>query len=165
MNDAFYEALATWSQVAASAFFLIFLFVLWVRFIAPAVALSQQRKNAELAEAEQRRDAKAADLERACAEVAAADADIRAIRARAETDSKRLHAALLAAAQAEAERLVRNAEGELERARAAARDRLRVELLEAAMRIAREHARRLDEATDRRLIEGAIEGAERRNEP
>jgi len=161
MSDAAYEALAVWSQVVASVLFIGVMIYVWIRFIAPAVVASQARKNAELVEAEHRRDAARAQVEAAQRELDVADADARAIRARAQADATRLHEAMLTEAEAEGERLVRNAEGELERGRAEARERLRGELLEKAMQIARDAASRLDEATDRRLVADAVDVAEK----
>jgi F-type H+-transporting ATPase subunit b len=161
VSDAAYEALAVWSQVVASVLFLGVMIYVWIRFIAPAVGASRLRKNAELAEAERRRDAARAQVEAAQRELDLADADARAIRARAQADATRLHEAMLAEAAAEGERLVRHAEGELERGRAEAREQLRSELLQHAMQIARDAASRLDEATDRRLVADAVDVAEK----
>ncbi|GAC1395819.1 MAG: hypothetical protein NVS2B8_09250 [Vulcanimicrobiaceae bacterium] len=163
MNDGFYEALSTWSQVVAALLFIVVLVVLWRKYITPAVLASQARKNAELAESEARRDAARAETDVARAEIASADDDARAIRARAQSDATRTREKILADAKAEGERLVRNADGELERGRVAARDRLRTDLLEKAMQIAREASLHLDEATNRRLVGEAVDTAERGN--
>lgn len=163
MSDAFYEQLATGSQVVASILFIIVLVVLWQKFVAPAVVASQARKNAELAESEARRDAALTETETARAEIARAEDDARAIRARGATDAARTREKILADAKAEGERLVRNADGELDRGRSAARDALRADLLEKAMQIAREASLHLDEATNRRLVGEAVDTAERGN--
>jgi F0F1-type ATP synthase membrane subunit b/b' len=161
VSDATYEAIAVYSQVVASVLFIIALVVIWVRFIAPAVVASQARKNAELFESEKRRDAARAEVEAAERERDAADADVRAISSRAAADAARLHDKMLADARLEGERAIRSAEGELERARAAARDRLYDELLERATAIARDAATRLDDGTNRRLVADAVDAAER----
>ncbi|MBD5655482.1 MAG: ATP synthase F0 subunit B [Candidatus Eremiobacteraeota bacterium] len=161
MSDAFYEQLAVWSQIVASILFIIVLIYIWNRFIAPAVIASQARKNAELTEAERRRDATRAQVESAQADVTAAENEARAIRSRAATDATRLHDAMLADAARDGDRLVQNAHGELERARGEARDRLRTDLLERAMQIARDAAARLDDSTDRRLVAEAVDVAEK----
>ena len=163
MTDAFYEQLSTGSQVVASILFIVALVILWRKYLTPAVLASQARKNAEIADAEARRDAARAETTVAQAEVAKADDDARAIRARAQTDATRTREKILADAKAEAERLAHNADGELERGRTAARDRLRTDLLEKAMQIAREASAHLDEATNRRLIGEAVDAAERGN--
>jgi len=161
VSDAFYEQLAVWSQIVASILFIIVLIYIWNRFIAPAVIASQARKNAELTEAERRRDATRAQVESAQADVTAAENEARAIRSRAATDATRLHDAMLADAARDGDRLVQNAHGELERARGEARDRLRTDLLERAMQIARDAAARLDDSTDRRLVAEAVDVAEK----
>lgn len=163
MSDAFYEKLATGSQIVASVLFLVVLVILWRKYIAPAVLASQARKNAELADSEARRDAARAEIDVARAEIAKAEEEARAIAARAQTDASRTREKILASARAEGERLTRNADGELDRARAAARDALRTELLEKAMQIAREASLHLDESTNRRLVGEAVDTAERGN--
>ena len=160
MTD-FYESLALWSQVAASILFLCVLVWLFVRFVTPAVRASQERKNAELVEAERRRDAAQAEVAVAQAELAATDGDVQAIGARSERDAERERQRLIAAAKADGERQVRNAEGELGRGRAAARDLLREELLERALAIARGAAARIDDGANQRLIGEALAAAER----
>jgi F0F1-type ATP synthase membrane subunit b/b' len=161
VSDQFYESLAVWSQVVASVLFLVALVAAWIKWIAPAVLAGQARKNAELLESERRRDEAKAGAERAQAEIAAADADALAIRERAEADARRLHDKIVADGLAEGARLMHNAEGELERARVAARDRLRTDLLEKAMEIARRSASALDSATNERLVGDAVRTAER----
>jgi F-type H+-transporting ATPase subunit b len=161
MSDATYEAIATYSQVVAAVLFIVVVVYLWNRFISPAVLAAQARKNAELLESEKRRDDARAELERAQAEVAKAESDVRAIAARAETDATRLHEKTLAEARAEAERLMTGAQGELARSRAVAREHLRDDLLDRAMQIARDAASRLDETTNRRLVGEAVDTAER----
>ena len=161
MSDAFYEQVAVWSQVAASILFVVFLVYAWRRWITPAVVASQQRKNAELVEAQQRRDAEKEHVEEARRALDVAAQEALAIAARAAQDALRLSNRIVAEARAEGLRTVRNAEGELERERATARGQLRADLLERAMQIAREAAAQLDPATDRRLVDEAVAGAER----
>jgi len=161
VSDRFYEQLAIGSQVVASILFIIILVWLWFRFLSPAVAASQARKNAELLDSEKRRDDAKAEIEVARAEVDTAQGDARGITARAEADAARLHDRIVADAKADGERIVRNAEGELERGRAAAREQFRDELLERAVRIARRAAEHVDDATNRRLVGEAIETVDR----
>lgn len=161
MNQAFYVSLAEWSQVAASVLFIVILVFVWVRFLNPGIIRSQERKNAELAEAERRRDEAKADIQTARREVGATDAEIRAITARAEADAIHVHERLLAAATAEGGRSVGNAERELERGRLAARERLRAELVAKALDIARAAATYINDGTNRRLIEEAVGAVDR----
>lgn len=160
MSDAFYESVAIWSQVVASILFIFVLVYLWARFLAPAVLASQARKNAELAEAERRRDEAHDRASIATSEIASAEADAEAILARAQGDASRLHDRIVSEARAEGERLARNAGGELERSRAVARDELRAELLERALVIARERAATIDPATNKRLVDETLETAD-----
>ncbi len=157
MNDGFYEQLAIGSQIVASILFIIVLVYLWRRFLAPAVVAAQARKNAELLEAEQRRDAAKAEIGVAQAEAAVADNDVRAITQRGQADAAATRERILREGQAESERLLRNAEGELERGRNAARERLREDLLARAIAIARRAALEVDEATNRRLVSEAVD--------
>ncbi|MGP6155944.1 MAG: hypothetical protein ACLPYS_00140 [Vulcanimicrobiaceae bacterium] len=161
MNENFYQSLAIWSQVLGSIAFLVVIVWLWVRFVNPAVVASQERKNAELAEAEKRRDETKEEVEVAQRELLAADGDVAAIHQRAEVDARRVYERIVAEARSEGQRVVRNAGGEMERRRTAARERLRAELFEKAIAIAREGAGRLDDATNERLVGEVVETIER----
>lgn len=161
MNAPFYEHVAFWSQFAGSIAFLACVVYGWMRFITPAVIAQRDRKNAELFEAEKRRDSLLAEIEVVRNEGAVAEAEADAIRSRAERDAERLHEHVVAEAQAEGERVVRNAEGELERGRMAARDVLRDELLNKAIEIAMGEAKSLDPSADRVLVESAVASLER----
>jgi F-type H+-transporting ATPase subunit b len=161
VNDAFYESLATWSQVFGSLAFLAVLVYLFNRFVTPAVVASQERKNAELLEAERRRDGAREDVAAAQREREAADATAAGIGERARRDAQLERSRIVADATAEGERVVRNAQGELGRARGAARDRLREEILDKALQIARDSAAAVDDATNERLVAGVVAGIER----
>lgn len=151
------QLLAMWSQIVGAIIFLLVAIWIWNKYIAPAVKAYQASKNAELAEAEARRERLRADLAAARAEVERAEADAKEIRARALADAKREHEHLLLLAGADAERIGRNAEGELERARIAARDRLRIELIDKALAKARlEAPARVDPATNERLVRRTV---------
>jgi F-type H+-transporting ATPase subunit b len=159
MNEAggLYEQIALWSQILGSAAFVAVLVYVFRRFIAPAVTASQVRKNAELVESEQRRDAARADVDVAKGELETAQQEARGITERAVLDGKRERERLIAEAKSEGERLVRNAEGELARGREAAREALRDQLLERALTVARESApRRIDERKDHELVEAVL---------
>jgi F-type H+-transporting ATPase subunit b len=149
--------LAMWSQIAGAIVFLAVAIFIWNKYIAPAVQAYRDAKNAEFAEAEGRRERLRAEVASARAEVERADAEAKELRARVEVEAKREREQILAEAQAEAARVVRNAEGELERARWAARDRLRIELIEKALQRARvEAVARLDAATNERLVSRTV---------
>jgi F-type H+-transporting ATPase subunit b len=161
VTDAFYDALATWSQVVGSIAFIIVLVWLFIRFVVPAVAASQDRRNAELAEAERRRDAAGEAVEAARREVETASGEAAAILQRVEGDVVRERELILREARDDGERVVRNAEGELGRARMAARDRLRAELIAQALRIAREGAAGVGSADNDRIMAGIVNQIER----
>jgi F0F1-type ATP synthase membrane subunit b/b' len=150
--------LAQVSQIVGAVVFLIAIILIWNRFIAPGVKAYQESKNAELAEAEGRREHMRADVAVARAEVERADADARTIRERIEMASTHERAKTLAEAQAEADRVIRNAAGELERARLAARDRLRIEFIEKALAKARDQApARVSDAVNAALVQATVD--------
>ncbi len=152
------ESLAQWSQIVGAVIFVVAIVVIWNKYVAPGVKAYQQSKNAELAEAELRREHIRADVAAARAEVERADAECREIASRAELVVKREHEKSLADAHADADRIVRNAEGELERARLAARDRLRIEVIEKALAKAREEApARVSDAANGKLVDETVQ--------
>jgi F0F1-type ATP synthase membrane subunit b/b' len=153
--------LARWSQILGSLAFIAVVIWLWIRFLAPAVVASRDRKNAELADAERRRDETKEEIDVARRELASATSEAQAIRSRGERDAQALSERVLAEAKAEGERQVRNAGGELERSRSAAREALRAELIAKALEIARASAANIDENTNRRLIGDVVETLER----
>ena len=115
-------------------------------------------KNAEIGESEERRERMRRDLAAAQAEVGNAESDAKEIRARIEVVTNRERTHSLESAKLEAERIVRNAEGELNRARMSARDRLRIEFIEKALLKARaEAAARVDASTNARLVNATVD--------
>jgi F0F1-type ATP synthase membrane subunit b/b' len=151
------ETLAVASQIAGAVIFVVAAIVIWNKYIAPGVKAYQAAKNAELAEAESRRERMRADVGAARSEVETAEAAARVIRERVEAAAAADRAKTLEDAQHEAERIVHNAEGELERARLAARDRLRVEFIVKALAKARAEAHaRVSGATNTALVERTI---------
>ncbi len=152
-----YEKLAVWSQIFGSVAFMAVLVYLFERYLKPAVIAAQNQKNAELAEAERRRDAAKEEVQRAKREFETTDEEVKAIRERAVIDAHRDRMRILGDAKTEGERLLRVADGELDRSRAAARDAFRGELLDRAMNIARRSAAaRIDVVTDRELVSGVL---------
>lgn len=152
------ELIAQISQIAGALIFLILAVVLWNKFLAPAVKNYTAAKNAEIHECEERRERMRRELEAAQAEVANAEADAKEIRGRMDVIVNRERTASLGSANAEAERIVRNAEGELGRARLAARDRLRIEFIEKALLKARAEAvERVDAPTNARLVNATVD--------
>lgn len=163
-NNQFFEQIALWSQVAGAVAFLVVLVLMFRKYMIPAVEANQAARNAQLAEAEARRVRMQTEAAKARADIEAADRDAAEIRGRVERVAKRDRAHALDEANAEGERLVRNAEGELERARLAARDRLRVELIEKALVKARAQAyARVSDTVNQALVEKTVADLTRGN--
>jgi F0F1-type ATP synthase membrane subunit b/b' len=161
MSDQFYQQVAIWSQVAGSVAFIIVLIYAWNRWITPFMAHQRDIKNAELAEAERRRDAAKEEIDVARRELSTATAESASIRTRGASDAQALRERIVAGAKREGERQVHNADGELERGRLAARDTLRLELIDKALEIARSSASKLGDDTNRRLVGDVVETLER----
>ena len=158
-----YEAIATWSQVISSILFIAVLGWLFRRYLIPLVLAAQKAKNDEIALAERRRDEAKATLEALQARTGDAQADAKAIQARALAQAERERAAAISQAKEAGERVLHNAQGELGRARAAARAQLRGELASGALTLARaEAAQRVDEAHQRQIVSGFRRFVERR---
>lgn len=149
-----YLQIATWSQVVSAIFFIGVMVYIWMRFLQPMVLAGQERSNEAIAEAERHRDQAKAALEALKGEIEGAHRDAELIRARAERQADGERAAMLAETEQEGGRAVRNAEGELARARDAARVRLRGEILKRALERARDQAeQRIDTAANGRIVE------------
>lgn len=157
-----YEAIAEWSQVASAVLFLAVLVWLWVKFIQPAVLAAQAAQNARVNEAERHRDEAKAALEGLQGEIGLAQQDALAIKDRIAAFVAAEREAILREAREAGERALRDAEGELARARAAARGQLRDEFVEKALGLARETAaRRMDAAADKKLATAFVRSLER----
>ncbi len=156
-QNGFFVQVALWSQVAGSAAFLLVLILLFRKYLVPAVDANEKARNAQLAEAEARRTRIRNEASKARGEIEVADREATEIRARSAHLIEVDHTRSLAEATSEGQRLVRNAEGELERARLQARDRLRIELIEKALAKARADApQRVSAAVDHALVETTI---------
>jgi F0F1-type ATP synthase membrane subunit b/b' len=157
-----YEAIAQWSQVASAALFLGVLVWMWFKFIQPAVLAAQAAQNARINEAERHRDEARAALEGLQSDIGVAQQDALAIKDRIAAFVAAEREAVLREAREAGERALRDAEGELARARAAARVQLRDELIEKALASARELAvRRMDGAAEKKLVGSFVESLER----
>jgi F0F1-type ATP synthase membrane subunit b/b' len=159
-----YELISTWSQVISAILFLAVLIWLAVKLGGPAVLAARDEKNKQIAEAERHRDEAKAAVELLRAEMEGASHDAQSIRTRAAEQAAHERAAALAEATDAGERSLRGADGELDRARAAARDRLRTEILERALQIARtEASARVDAAANAKLVANFVSALEREN--
>jgi F0F1-type ATP synthase membrane subunit b/b' len=158
MNAAqLYLQIAIWSQVVSSIVFIAVLIFMWFRWLLPVFLAAQDRSNRQIAEAERHRDEVKAALETLHAAIATAQHDAQLIVARAGDHAEHERQTLVAEATDAGERAVRDAGRELDRARAAARQRLRDELLDRALKLARDDAkRRLDAAANTRLIDSFV---------
>ena len=156
MSDArLYIQIAVWSQVVSSIVFIAVLVYIWNRFLKPVLMAAQERSNRQIAEAERHRDEVKGALGALHEAIRSAGRDAELIAQRAELHGAREREAMLAEATESGERALRDAQGELERARAAARQQLRDDLVERALKIARDDAtRRIGPSVDERLIEG-----------
>ena len=157
-----YEAISVWAQVIGAALFLILIVLGFRKYLLPAVVAAEKSKNAEIAETESRRDRAKTDVSTARGELEAADNDADSIRTRGRTDAQREQQKILAEAKSEGERTVRNADGELDRARGNAKEVFRAEMIERALQIARKDANaRVDSATNAKLVDATVTTLER----
>jgi F0F1-type ATP synthase membrane subunit b/b' len=153
-EERLYLEISIWSQVVSSILFLGALVFIWNKWIQPVVMAAQARSNAQIAESERHRDEAKGALGALREEIDSARRDADLIEQRAELHAQRERESIIKDATEAGERALRDAGGELERARSAARLRLRDELLDRALEIARHDAvRRVDSALDSRLVE------------
>jgi len=164
-DSQLYFEIAIWSQVVSSIVFLGVLVFMWFKWLLPVFMAAQQRSNQQIAEAERHRDEVKAALETLRGEIETAQHDAKLIEERARARTVHEREATLKETRDAGERAVADAALEIDRARAAARVRLRDDLADAALRIARDDAqRRVGPATDARFVEeftGSLEEAVR----
>jgi F0F1-type ATP synthase membrane subunit b/b' len=155
MNESqLYLQIAVWSQVASSILFIGALVFVWFRWGMPVVLAAQERSNDQIAEAERHRDEVKAALEALRAEIETAHHDSELIEARAAARAEHERQALLQEATDAGERALADAGRELGRARAVSRQRLRDDLVQRALQMARDDAaRRVTPALDARIID------------
>lgn len=155
---AFFEELARWSEIFGGIAFLIAAYLLFRRFMLPMVEAAAVSRNAELVNAERRREQLRAEVSTARAHLEEASREALAIRERGRSDAQREHERILTEAHAEGTRLLLNARGELERGRIVARDHLRIELIERALARARAIANeKVDAALNNRLVNRTVD--------
>lgn len=154
----FYDQLAQWSEIVGGFAFVIVAILLFLKYVLPAVRSAQIARNAELVEAEARRETLKTEVNKARNELEASDRDAQAIKERASVDAHRERERLLSEAKADGERGVANARNELERARLAARAQLRTEFVERALKLARANAdARIDATVNARLVGATVQ--------
>lgn len=156
-----YEQIAKWSDIVSAILFLAVLVWLWMKYIAPAVLGAQANQNRLLAEAERHRDDAKAALDLLGQEIEGAKRDARLIAERASNQAQHESGVTITEANEAGERMLRNAQGELERARAAAREQLREELAAKALDLARSEAQtRVDGGLNARLVDRFVASLE-----
>ncbi len=156
-----YEQIAKWSDIISAILFLGVMVWLWMKYIAPAVMNAQANQNRLLAEAERHRDEAKAALELLRQEIEGAKHDADLIEQRAADQAKHETEMTIAEANEAGERTLRNAQGELARARAAGREQFREELAAKALELARrEAANRVDGSVNARLVDGFVASLE-----
>lgn len=157
-----YEEIAKWSQVLSALFFYVVIVWLWLKFISPALKDAQTNKNKQIAEAERHRDEAKAALEALRHEIEGAKHDAGLIRSRADEQARREASTIVEESREAGERALRNAQGELDRARAAARVGLRTEFVDKALALARaDAATRVDSSINTQLVDRFASALER----
>lgn len=160
-----YLQLALWSQVVSSVIFIGVLVFMWFRWIMPVVLAAQERSNRQISDAERHRDEVKGALEALRAEIETARHDAQLIAQRAAGRAEHDRESLLKEAADAGERALADASRELARARTAAQNHLRDEMLVRALDLARDEAKaRVGPELDARFIErfaGSLEHAAR----
>ncbi len=157
-QDRLYLAIAVWSQVASSILFIAALAFIWFRWLMPVLMSAQERSNRQIAEAERHRDEVKGALGALHEEIESAHRDAELIAQRAELHARREGESMRSEATEAGERALRDAEGELGRAREVARQRLRDDLVARALAVARGDATaRVGPTLDSRLIERFVD--------
>jgi F-type H+-transporting ATPase subunit b len=157
-----YDAIAFWSQIAGFVLFVAALVWAWNQWITPALGASAKASNDRIALAERHRDEMYAAVESLRRAIDGAKLDTHAMIARVKERAQHERDAILAEAKDAGERLVRNAGGELARARMAAAEQLRETLADKALEIARTSAQmRIDSTTNARLVKEFVERVSR----
>jgi F-type H+-transporting ATPase subunit b len=155
MSEALlYFRIAVWSQVGSSIVFIAALVYVWFRWLMPVFLAAQERSNKQIAEAERHRDEVKGALAALRQEIETARHDAQLIEQRASRRAQHERELLLKEATEAGERVLTDAGRELERARTAARTRLRDEIFERALQLAREDAaRRVGPELDARFVD------------
>ena len=156
-----YEQIALWSRLICTVAFFAVLYWVFIKYLMPALAAAHAARNEVIAGAERRREAARKKAEDSKRDLALADTDAVGIIGRAEEQSRHERARLLREAEETGQRIVRNAEGELERALYAARQRMRTTFVDKALERAESEAtRKVDATLNARLVEDFVKRLE-----
>ncbi len=157
-----YDLIAFWSQIAGFVLFAIALVWAWNKFLTPALAASAKASNDRVALAERHRAEMHAAVESLRRAIDGANLDAAAMLERVKLRAQHERDAILTEAKDAGERSVRNADGELARARMAASEQLREALASKALDIARTSAQmRIDSTANARLVQEFVERVSR----
>ncbi len=157
-----YDGIAFWSQIAGFVLFALALVWAWNKFLTPALTASAKASNERIALAERHREEMRAAVESLRHEIDGAKLDAQTMLERVKERAQHERDAILVEAKEAGERSLRNADGELARARMAAREQLREALASKALEIARTSANmRIDTTTNTRLVQEFIEQVSR----
>jgi F0F1-type ATP synthase membrane subunit b/b' len=157
-----YLEIAIWSQVASSAVFIAVLIFMWFKWLLPVFLAAQERSNRQIAEAERHRDELRVAIEALREAIESARHDAELIAQRASDHAQHERESVVREATDAGERALRDAGKELMRAREAARQRLRDEVVQRALQVARRDAsERVGVALDLRLIDSFVGSLER----
>ncbi|MEO6912833.1 MAG: hypothetical protein ABI182_02275 [Candidatus Baltobacteraceae bacterium] len=161
-----YESIAVWSQVISAVVFMAALVWIWVKFIQPAIIAAEAAHNKQIAETERHRDELKATVDMLQTEITIAQNDAESIKQRGAEQVVRERNEALTQARGEGERAVANARGELDRGRVAARAKMRTELLDKALNLAKvDAAKRVDASMNARLVNRFVGSLERGGRP
>ena len=148
-----YDEIAKWSQVVSALVFYVVLVWMWMKFLAPALKTAQENQNKLIAEAERHRNEAKSALDALGVEIEGAKRDAKLIRERAEEQARDEASAIVTEARTSGDRAMRNAQGEIDRARAEGRDALRAAFAEKALDLARRDAQaRVDGSVNTQLV-------------
>jgi F0F1-type ATP synthase membrane subunit b/b' len=164
MSTPNYPAYAVWSVVASSIIFAAVIVWIFQKFLTPAVAAAQKTRNEEIAAMERKRDKALADLDDARFQQRKLEEALAEMRLRAQSDAQREREHIVQDARDDGERLVRNADGELDRVRAAGQAELRKSLITKAIHRTRERAmHEVNSEVDSRLVMNFAHALESKN--
>lgn len=156
-----YEAIAFWAQIFGFVAFVAFMVWAWGKWLTPAIAEAARQSNERIALAERHRDEMNAAVETLKAELEGARRDAQTAKERAADRAVYERDAILADAKEQGDRALKNAGGELDRLRVEARAKMREQLAERALEIARAQAQsRVGADTNRSLIESFVHSLE-----
>lgn len=156
-----YEAIAFWAQIFGFVAFVAFMIWAWGTWLTPAIAAAAKASNERIAEAERHRDEMNGAVEALKSELEGARRDAETSKGRAADRAVYERDAILADAKEQGERSLANAGGELNRLRMEARAKMREQLAERALEIARSQAQsRMSSDTNKTLIESFVHSLE-----